>query len=209
MVVHGVSPKIQQEVSREPSNGKPSKGPARPFKLTPKRGTFHTYRLIRPDSIHKGDPGLWIDLGFKVTRETPIHKTGFKAGMLIESEHKGKYYAMRATKRKETDLYTYNAFVQRVVDGDTILVDISLGFGIRIREYLRLRGIDAPEMDTADGKKAREFIARELEKVDHVILSSTRSDKYGRYLADVFYGIKDEQYLNQRLLDEELAVPFS
>ena len=89
------------------------------------------------------------------------------------------------------------------------LVPLHLGFGILIREYLRLRGIDAPEMDTAEGKKAREFVERELGKADHVILSSTRPDKYGRYLADVFYGAKDEQYLNQRLLDEGLAVPFS
>ena len=71
-----------------------------------------------------------------------------------------------------------------------------------------MRGVDAPEMSTAEGRKARDFLGREFEKVDHVILSSTRSDKYGRYLADVFYGVNDDQYLNQRLLDEKLAVPF-
>src|SRR3990167_7609795 len=51
---------------------------------------------------------------------------------------------------------TYKAFIERVVDGDTLIVKIDLGFETRIREYLRLRGIDAPETDTAEGKRSEE-----------------------------------------------------
>ena len=112
--------------------------------------------------------------------------------------------AIHATKRTENDLYTYKAAVERVVDGDTIIVKIDLGFGNRCREYLRFRGIDAPEIDTPEGKKARQFVVNELAKVDHIILTSTKSDKYGRYLADVYYG--DGKHLNQKLLDEKLVL---
>ena len=84
-----------------------------------------------------------------------------------------------------------------------------MGFKSRILHYLRLRGIDAPEIDTPEGKKSKKFVERELSQVNHIILTSSRSDKYGRYLADVFYGEGDGQFLNQRLLDEGLAVGYS
>jgi endonuclease YncB( thermonuclease family) len=69
--------------------------------------------------------------------------------------------------------------------------------------------VDAPELDAAEGKKARAFVERVLAKVDHIILTSSRPDKYGRYLADVFYREDEkegEAFLNQRLLEEHLAV---
>ena len=96
-----------------------------------------------------------------------------------------------------------------MVDGDTIIAKIDFGFGNQCREYLRFRGIDAPEMETVEGKKAREYVVRELAKVDHVILTSTKADKYGRYLADIFYGPEDEKFLNQKLLDDGMALPYA
>ena len=50
------------------------------------------------------------------------------------------------------------AHVERVIDGDTILVEIDCGFNIRARQRLRLRGIDAPEMSTKAGERARVFV---------------------------------------------------
>ena len=44
----------------------------------------------------------------------------------------------RATKLTESDLYTYKAYIEKVVDGDTLLVEIDLGFDTSIRGYLRL-----------------------------------------------------------------------
>jgi endonuclease YncB( thermonuclease family) len=90
-----------------------------------------------------------------------------------------------------------------------MIVKIDLGFDVRVREYLRFRGINTPEMNTLEGKKARAFIERALAKSPHVILTSTRSDKYGRYVADIFYGPDDSLYLNQQLLDEKIALPYS
>ena len=43
-------------------------------------------------------------------------------------------------------LYTYKANIVRVIDGDTVVADIDLGFDVWLRkEHLRLVGIDAPE----------------------------------------------------------------
>ncbi len=199
--------KIQQEVSKDGLDS-----PSQPLKLVPKNGILYTYRLIEPESVHKIEDGerLWIDLGFQFHKQMPEGSKGFKQGSIIESvkNEKGEYSA-KVSKRTEKDLFTYKAAVERVVDGDTIIAKIDLGFGNQCREYLRFRGIDAPELDTVEGKKARQFVVSELSKVDHVILTSTKSDKYGRYLADIFYGTADEEYLNQKLLDINLALSYS
>jgi len=97
------------------------------------------------------------------------------------------------------DLFTYKAYVERVVDGDTLRVQIDLGFGQWPRQYLRLRGIDTPERNTPEGKIAKAFVEKELRGVSHLIIKSSHTDKYDRYLADVFY--KENLYLNRRLLD--------
>lgn len=176
-------------------------------KLIPKKGSLYTYRLIAPDSARqKEDERLWVDLGFQVRRKIPSNAKGSKENEIVESIQKDDGYSIVASKGTQDDLYTYKAFVERVVDADTLIVKIDLGFETRIRQYLRLRGINAPELETEEGKKARAFVERELSKVPHIILTSSRSDKYDRYLADVFYGESDKEiYLNQFLLDEGLA----
>lgn len=215
---------LAQRISQEIPRGSAPHGPGGTIvsyaKLIPKKGQVYTYRLIAPDSVYKQEEErLWIDLGFQVHRQIPeaafekargrgaenrLH--GFKESDIIESRKKDGDYGIIASSRKEADLFTYKAFVERVVDGDTLIVKIDLGFETRVRQYLRLRGIDAPELDTPEGKKARDFVVRELSRVPHIILTSSRSDKYDRYLADVFYGEGEkEKYLNQILLDEGLA----
>ena len=48
-------------------------------------------------------------------------------------------------------MYEYNVKVTRVVDGDTVDVDIDLGFGmIYKKQRVRLHGIDTPESRTRD-----------------------------------------------------------
>ena len=59
-------------------------------------------------------------------------------------------------------LYTYKATVERVIDGDTLLVRIDLGFRTTIQERVRLRGIDEPEMSTAEGKRTRDYVKATL-----------------------------------------------
>ena len=94
-----------------------------------------------------------------------------------------------------------------MVDGDTLLVEVDLGFGITSRQYLRLRGINTPELNVAAGKKAKRFVKQKLGESDSLVIHSTRSDKYDRYLADVFYFSGDHEiYLNNALITSGYAV---
>lgn len=114
-------------------------------------------------------------------------------------------------------LWTYAAHVLRVVDGDTLDVVVDLGLGHRAFPRLRLRGIDTPELYTRKGQQARDVVTATLADVPFVLISTRRTDTYGRYLADVKYlpeatDVAEVQaegiYLNRRLLDEGLAVRY-
>jgi endonuclease YncB( thermonuclease family) len=96
-----------------------------------------------------------------------------------------------------TPSFTYAATVERVVDADTLDVAIDLGFRIQFRVRLRVAGIDAPELHTAEGKEARLFVldhlCTEQPGTGHpaacsfrpVVVRTYKPDKYGRALADV------------------------
>jgi len=126
-----------------------------------------------------------------------------------------KAKAGKALKRPSPGLYTYEAFVERVVDGDTIIVRMDLGFDVLKRERIRLRGIDAAEMGTDEGEKSRRFLEKKLRKIEKVILRTHWHDMYGRYVADVMYDsgnlskdkvLKKGRFLNQELLDSGMAL---
>ena len=79
--------------------------------------------------------------------------------------------------------YSYGATVLRVIDGDTLLCNVDLGFKLRWEHPVRLWGIDAPELGTEAGEKAKAYV--ESLKLGDVTLLSCKPDKYGRVLADV------------------------
>ena len=203
---------LQAEVNKLKSvmrqgDAKPSLEPPTP--LTPRKGTLYTYRLVRPEKIHTGKAALLLDLGFSSYREASMKGAeNFKAADIVASQwvEADTYRLVKSPENTEAALFTYQAFIERVVDGDTLLVQVDLGFGLWTRQYLRLRGIDCPEMDTAEGKRAKKFVETELSAAPFVIISSTKSDKYDRYLADVFYTAKTgKKFLNKVLMEEGLA----
>jgi micrococcal nuclease len=90
------------------------------------------------------------------------------------------------------NLYTYSARVVRVIDGDTIDVDIDLGFGTWLHgRRLRLYGLDTPEKNTPEGVKAKQFtvdwVSKSINKDGMLVVRtlSDKPDKYGRILASV------------------------
>lgn len=126
----------------------------------------------------------------------------------------GLTYRLAAASGRQAWLYTFRAEVKEVVDGDTLWVVIDCGFRVWVEQKLRLRGLDAPELSTATGRRTRAFVEEALGQAEFVVLSTQRTDKYDRYLADLFYrpGEPDPQrvladgvYLNQQLLDEGWA----
>ncbi len=61
-----------------------------------------------------------------------------------------------------SSLYTYKAEVARVVDADTFLLTIDTGFDNWLDSRVRLRGIDAPEISTAAGRRAYRYVKKAL-----------------------------------------------
>jgi micrococcal nuclease len=86
-------------------------------------------------------------------------------------------------------LFWYRADVIRVIDGDTIELEVDQGFGTFRRDTFQLAGYDAPEPTgkTVDaGKKAKERLEKFLPKGASVWVRSFKPEKYGRWLCDVY-----------------------
>lgn len=95
----------------------------------------------------------------------------------------------------------------RVVDGDTVVADLDLGWRIWLRNVsIRLAGINAPEMDTAAGKTARNALLTFVDAPITVV--SHKLDKYGRILASVRIESSGLE-LSQHQLDSGNAVPYN
>ena len=184
------------------------------------RGQLYTYKLRESAS---GD-GLRLDLGFGIHPGWPL--TGLtrpQPGMVVESiritpgADRPTAYRFQEVRERRAAFYTYCAKVVRVVDGDTVWLDVDCGFGIWIEQKVRLRGIDTPEIATAAGLRSRDFVSQALADLPCVAVTTTKPDKYDRYLADVFYlpGSDDPEavlrqgvFLNRDLLKAGLAKRF-
>ncbi len=176
------------------------------------RGQLYTYRLDGKEEE------ILLDLGFNVFWENlPAAVLKMKAGTVLASRLNAKTksgFQFNASTVKEKEIFTYKARVLKVIDGDTLSVSVQLGFGQRVRQRLRLRFIDAPEIDTPEGKKARDFVANVFKDCAFVVIKTYQSDKYDRYLTDLFFlpGESDPatvaaqgRFLNQELLSAGLV----
>lgn len=104
-------------------------------------------------------------------------------------------------------LYDYAATVLRVVDADTVDLEVDLGFSTSVKTRFRLFGINAYELRTPAGKAAK-VRAQELLPVGAKVEVNTikdKKDKYGRYLVVIYRG---EGTVNELLVSEGLAVEY-
>jgi len=190
--------------------------PVAQLKLT--RGRLNVYKVVAP-GVRVGANGrspLLIDYGFGVLRAfSQGEQKGFQDGDLIERSS-GSYVT---TDIDDALRYTYKAYVERVVDGDTLLVLIEGGGGNLVRERLRLRGINCPEAASGEGKRAKRFVERKLGACAFIIIRTYKEkvDPHARYITDVFYlpeagdaaqAAAQGYFLNQQLLDERLGVAY-
>ena len=116
-------------------------------------------------------------------------------------------------------MYEYKCKVLRVVDGDTVDVDIDLGFGVWMhRERVRMMGIDTPESRTRDKVEKAFGLAskdrlKELLPIGSISILKTEIDrsgedkkgKFGRILGDFF--IEDKR-ATDILIEEGHAVAY-
>lgn len=110
-------------------------------------------------------------------------------------------------------MYDYQCKIVRVVDGDTVDVDIDLGFNTwRCGERIRLYGVDTPECRTRDdeekaaGLLAKKFVADCLHIGGSYRLETKGKGKFGRYLGTI--KLDDQISINGMLISEGLAVAY-
>lgn len=111
-------------------------------------------------------------------------------------------------------MYEYNCTIVRVVDGDTVDVDIDLGFDTwRRGERIRLYGVDCPEcrsrsaIEKKAGLLAKGFVIRSLHEGGIYKLTTKEKGKFGRYLGTI--KVDGELTINAALISEHLAVPYT
>lgn len=108
----------------------------------------------------------------------------------------------------------YPALVKRVIDGDTIVVTIDLGFSIFHDMPLRMYGINAPETNSTNpeervnGVLAKKWLTDKIMDKAVRVQSVKPNDKYGRYLAEVWLDDDAVKSVNQMMIDEKLAKPW-
>jgi micrococcal nuclease len=116
---------------------------------------------------------------------------------------------------KKSKLYNYEAHVKDVYDGDTITVDIFLGFNVVLSNIkVRMIGIDTPEIRTKDKNEKEKGLAtrdwlRERILGKKVLLHTKERGKFGRWLGMIWEIEQDkpefENSYNKQLINEGLA----
>ena len=111
-------------------------------------------------------------------------------------------------------MYEYRCTILKVIDGDTVDVDIDLGFGVWLRkERIRFMGIDTPESRTSDkeekvfGLYAKKYVLERMPIGSTQVLKTFKDDKgkFGRILGDF---IIDGKSLIETMIEENVGVAY-
>jgi micrococcal nuclease len=103
--------------------------------------------------------------------------------------------------------------ITRIIDGDTVDLDIDLGFNITVSHRIRLKDINAPETRTSNleekkkGIEARLWLEKELSKEGQWIIETTKEDKYGRMLGSLHL-LGEAVTVNEKMLNKGIAKPY-
>ena len=112
-------------------------------------------------------------------------------------------------------MYHYAIKLIKIVDGDTVDVDIDLGFNVWLRsQRIRLHGIDTPESRTRNkeekirGLLSKEYLRDMCFEGSTVRLQSKERGKFGRILG-ILYADNNSISVNQQMIDDGFAVPYT
>ncbi len=153
-----------------------------------------------------------MDCGFNIFTGVDIaNLSDFSPDQTVLVKKLNNRYTLQKTDVPISQIYTYKAHVEKVLDGDTLWAVLDLGFKIFIRQKIRLHRLDAPPVETDEGIKAMTYLNNKLKPLDFIVVKTHWRDKFDRYLADIFY-LPDEEdflvvtekgkYLNQELADK-------
>lgn len=104
-------------------------------------------------------------------------------------------------------MYSYQAKITRIIDGDSFEAEVDLGFYATMRLRFRLMGYNAPEIRGREqpmGQVAMQAITSKL--TESVLIVTHKGDSFGRWLADVILG--DGSNLAISLISEGYGVPW-
>jgi len=172
------------------------------------------YRMLLP--ISDDNERKWYENLIEENGLTTIQlANAIKKDQYAETQKsKGKKLKSKKLKRPTTATYVYKATIERVIDGDTLLVNIDLGFQVFKQQRIRLAEIDTPPIDEDLGQKAFKFVRDQLAKAPFIIIKTNKIDIYGRYVGHVFYSLKkvskvamfeEGRFLNEELVEKGLA----
>ncbi len=118
-------------------------------------------------------------------------------------------------------MYEYSFILERVVDGDTVIGTVDLGFNTYVKQTFRLANINTPELNSSDpilkeqANKAKAYTSaffvldeKAIAQGDRIVVKSIKpitKDKYGRYLGIFLCGTR---ILNEELVNNGLAVKY-
>lgn len=112
-------------------------------------------------------------------------------------------------------MYEYRCIIVKVIDGDTVDVDIDLGFGVWMKkERVRFMGLDTPESRTSDkeekvfGLMAKDFVLEKMPVGSEQVLKTFKDDKgkFGRILGDFL--IDGKKSLVESMIHNRLGVAY-
>lgn len=110
-------------------------------------------------------------------------------------------------------MFQYEARIIRVVDGDTLWLDVDLGFRVHLQIDVRLAGINTPDTlnygATGINDPARDYVAEAVPVGSICVVEITKPEKYGRWLARVLFQPgevnRSNILANPRVLNDELV----
>lgn len=110
--------------------------------------------------------------------------------------------------------YRFRGVIENWVDGDTVDVLVDLGFLTYTKIRFRLAGLDTAELKSKDDEKAvlaakaHNFVQHWAPKSTVVYIASTKTEKFGRWLAEIYKTGMAGESVNEALLREGLAKPY-
>lgn len=82
--------------------------------------------------------------------------------------------------------FSYIGSVVRVIDADTLVLNLDLGFRVHVEIEGRINGVDAPELSTPEGKQARDQIITVVNMAQFVTVQSFKDHRtFARWVVDV------------------------
>ncbi|MBN2673229.1 MAG: thermonuclease family protein [Deltaproteobacteria bacterium] len=164
------------------------------FSLSPRSASPGIFKI---DAIEPNTQRVVADLGFNIKRTLTLPGITPAPGAHM-TQISSRNFTPVAIETGER--YCYIGTPIDVIDGDTVKMQINLLFDTAVVLPLRLRGVDAMEIDTPEGQKAKRALANLIKNQTDITVYTYSHDRYGRYIADLV--TSDGAYINKQLVEK-------